>query len=175
MAPYKEPLVHRTSTKPIATIVYAQGEETEKVNKAKEENGVVLLVNGLLSLEKTPAHLINTVKRNSTSSPLLRLPAKIREQIWNLATRSQVIVLETKRNNDVENSRGKRLDKGISCSPDSNSPSFSSFHLTEACRQIYFEAGVKNYEHCIFYFRHRARHEGRLKPDEGSARGDYRH
>ncbi|KAF2786465.1 hypothetical protein K505DRAFT_368215 [Melanomma pulvis-pyrius CBS 109.77] len=49
--------------------------------------------NGLLSLEKTPYHLVDIVKRNRTESRLLRLPSEIRNAIWQYALGNQVDTL----------------------------------------------------------------------------------
>ncbi|KAF2437385.1 hypothetical protein P171DRAFT_492133 [Karstenula rhodostoma CBS 690.94] len=49
------------------------------------EQGVRLLENGLLDLSETPKHLVEVARSNAIESPLLRLPAEIRNRIFELA------------------------------------------------------------------------------------------
>ncbi|KAJ8110972.1 hypothetical protein OPT61_g6314 [Boeremia exigua] len=118
--------------------------------------------NGILNLEKTPPHLVDTVRRNATKSPLLRLPPEIRNQIWYFTMGGQLIAFPNR-----NHAKGcavmceTRADAGFCC-PRSHSnyiyPTMrlqveAAFHLPEVCRQIYAETALTAYQQNTFIFK----------------------
>ncbi|KAF1949429.1 hypothetical protein CC80DRAFT_271733 [Byssothecium circinans] len=112
------------------------------------EHKVTTLPNGLVSLEKTPTHLVGTVKRNSLASPLLRLPTEIREVIWQYATSHRVSIAQ------VENQKTLRVYEvqGHGKPAERNYEPRSCFRLPEVSRQIYSETATLVYSNTIFGF-----------------------
>ncbi|KAF2682807.1 hypothetical protein K458DRAFT_390720 [Lentithecium fluviatile CBS 122367] len=51
----------------------------------EETYKMTILKNGLVGMEHTPDHLVETVKCNAEQSPLLHLPAEPRKMTWELA------------------------------------------------------------------------------------------
>ncbi|KAH6638258.1 hypothetical protein C7974DRAFT_470996 [Boeremia exigua] len=145
---------------PNAAEVKESKSSARPVQQSEASSRIKRYENGLLNLEKTPSHLIAIVKKNA-DSPLLRLPAEIRIQIWSFACGGQLVVLR---------SRLSRTGKGgaVYCQKDedliktaktlqgfcNHTQNFtrmsSAFHLPEVCRQIYSETVLTSYRENIF-------------------------
>ena len=128
---------------------------------------VKLLDNGLLDLSETPAHLVEThvyrtlmdlevfwliassVRRNATESPLLRLPAEIRNRIFEYALGGDTIEID------------RKFECEFKCDVDHGGEDKQFFHccwacrsyfrtvppfaLVQVCRMIYAEAAILGY------------------------------
>ncbi|KAJ4341963.1 beta transducin [Ascochyta clinopodiicola] len=106
--------------------------------------------NGLLNLEKTPAHLVAIAKRNAFESPLLRLPAEIRNQIWSLAMGGQLVVLP-----DDQYVKGCAMKLGPGSYRHTGTKLLAAFHLPEVSRQVYSETALTSYQQNIFMLDYR--------------------
>lgn len=95
-------------------------------------------------------------QRNATGSPLLRLPAEIRNKIWEYACGGQAVVLPAKRGL-TEKGRAVSFSKLHLTSASglgmmevvyrrSTHRALSAFHLPEVCRQIYVETNLTSYK-----------------------------
>ncbi|CAG5173409.1 uncharacterized protein ALTATR162_LOCUS7626 [Alternaria atra] len=126
------------------------------LNRPKPPQGrtypVTLLKNGLVSMERTPDYLLEAAQRNARNSPLLRLPAEIRNMIFRYAVGGNEIHVQrafvyrtSKKWRDNSNSYwhgrathlGDRRLKALAQG--------TAFHLPEVCRQIYAETATLSY------------------------------
>lgn len=109
----------------------------------------------------------NSVKRNATNSPLLRLPTELRLKIWEYALGGQIVAIHR----PVELTEGKVIfgpdsaNKGKAiafvgfpalwrtlCHRTRECTVPSAFHLPEVCRQIYCETSSLAYSSTTFFF-----------------------
>ncbi|OAG21611.1 hypothetical protein CC77DRAFT_817030 [Alternaria alternata] len=113
------------------------------------------LENGLVSMETTPDYLVETIQKNATDSPLLRLPAEIRNTIFRYAVggnkiriRRAVVYRTSKKwrenSNLLWHGRADHLDDRRF------KDQGTAFHLPEVCRQIYAETATLGYATNIF-------------------------
>ena len=84
----------------------------------------------------------NSVKANAVNSPLLRLPAEIRNKIYtySFAPRNAKHIISIKPSTvgyTYEHRRGTEQSR-------------PAFHLIRVCRQIYSEASLLYFQHCVF-------------------------
>ncbi|KAF2636344.1 hypothetical protein P280DRAFT_522285 [Massarina eburnea CBS 473.64] len=117
--------------------------------EVEKEQTLTFLPNGLISMEKTPVRLVEIVKRNSLKSPLLRLPAEIRQMIWNFATSgSKLAIIKLYHTHKgyvyCLKTYGQRYQWGYRAR--------MQFRLPEVCRQINSEMATLPYSNCIFAF-----------------------
>ncbi|KAF1956275.1 hypothetical protein CC80DRAFT_535618 [Byssothecium circinans] len=119
------------------------------------------LESGLVSLEQTPADLVQVVQNNSKTT-LLSLPAEIRMRIWEYALGGVCICHVPLKNSDEANTKVFDEDtafekgSGRDFSPRRNDKSSNtvsySIALLPVCRQIYSEVAVLPYSLNTFYF-----------------------
>ncbi|KAJ4345845.1 beta transducin [Didymosphaeria variabile] len=106
---------------------------------------VPLLPNGLLDLSKTPDHLIPTVQHNATKSPLLRLPAEIRSNIFQYATSGTEFVIEP-----VNQGHGRKVSIDDLSGRNTTDLRRIGMYLPQVSRQIYSETATLVFENNIF-------------------------
>lgn len=85
--------------------------------------------------------MVDRSERNAAESPLLRLPAEIREKVWKCAT-SGVCVNATRRKEIFPTWADGSSEKVVR--------NASAFHLPRVCRQIYAETAVLPYASSTF-------------------------
>ncbi|KAJ8110974.1 hypothetical protein OPT61_g6316 [Boeremia exigua] len=121
--------------------------------------------NGLLNLEETPAHLVATVKLNA-ESPLLRLPAEIRNKIWSFACGGQLVELPRRMQRDHTVKKSRTVKGGavrfweycrsrnvhVYNESQRSRRIIAAFHLPEVCRQIYAETALTSYRENVFLY-----------------------
>ncbi|KAL5425525.1 hypothetical protein PMIN06_012107 [Paraphaeosphaeria minitans] len=119
------------------------------------------LKNGLLNMRNTPVWTIEVSKRNTTESPLLRLPGELRNKIWRFATAGNIVNLhDDEKRPDVLVCKGHTVGivgkdnplRWLSTRAEDKPRLPSAFHLPEVCRQIYHEVGTLAYSDSIFFF-----------------------
>ncbi|KAF3001954.1 hypothetical protein E8E13_007228 [Curvularia kusanoi] len=164
MAPRKSKAKAPAATPPVQSGKVAKPKSKATKGKAKSNaapavppastHGVKLYRDGLVNLERTPAHLVDIVKHNALNSPLLRLPRELRDQIWSFAMGGQLVYLPW-----------HAESRGYAVRPEFQADVYSfhiygfkaeayilpaAFHLPEVCRQIYSEAAMIAYQQNIF-------------------------
>ncbi|KAF2662775.1 hypothetical protein K491DRAFT_709439 [Lophiostoma macrostomum CBS 122681] len=119
-------------------------EDPPKANP-KRKKRVYHLKNGLVSLLRTPSEMVPITKRNA-ETPLLRLPAEIRNRIFEFALGGNII--------DIHKRRGTpRGAFALRSGPSTNVRMLLG--VLEVCRQIYHEAPTIPYSYNIFGFYNR--------------------
>ncbi|KAL1603566.1 hypothetical protein SLS60_005154 [Paraconiothyrium brasiliense] len=111
---------------------------------------VKLLDNGLLDLSETPAHLVEIVRRNATESPLLRLPAEIRNCIFKYALGGDTI--EVARTFDCDVPHHKESKAMPMCPQCRGYFDAVPFPLIQVCRMVYAETAILGYALNTFAF-----------------------
>ncbi|KAF2118565.1 hypothetical protein BDV96DRAFT_643806 [Lophiotrema nucula] len=120
-----------------------QGNLAAPLHEPEAREGTArILQNDLLDASHTPDHLIATFRRNSTQSPLLRLPAELRNKIWEFATSGYQMQIESQ--DDSEHAKSYRL-RVYQRNTISGAPAYHVFSLSAVCRQIYSEVGTLPY------------------------------
>ncbi|KAF2874969.1 hypothetical protein BDV95DRAFT_665622 [Massariosphaeria phaeospora] len=116
---------------------------------------------GLCSTENTPDYLLPVVERNARESPLLSLPAEIRNQIYQYAMGgSEINVTRARPTNHHPDwrkrskclfwhGRATHLEPFVRSSPEGVG---TSFHFPETCRQVYAETVTLGYSTNLFIF-----------------------
>ncbi|KAF2118564.1 hypothetical protein BDV96DRAFT_390469 [Lophiotrema nucula] len=129
---------------------------TKRIQPVQSElQTVKLLENGALNLEETPQYLIELVERNAVQSPLLRIPAEIRNRIFTFAMGGldvQVRFIWTR----VDGNYTRRKLKGRAVDWQNNNQDAvyvqPAFHFIEVSRQIYAEFATLAYSANAFDF-----------------------
>lgn len=148
---------------------------SQQISRLKPPQGrtysVKHLENGLVSMETPPDYLVETwgwyfyarnfsadlprIQKNATDSPLLRLPAEIRNTIFRYAVGGNKIRIERavvyrtskkwrENSNSLWHGRADHLhDRRFKAQG-------TAFHLPEVCRQIYAETATLGYATNIF-------------------------
>ncbi|KAF2437384.1 hypothetical protein P171DRAFT_492132 [Karstenula rhodostoma CBS 690.94] len=128
---------------------------------ARKFPAVRLLQNGLLDLSETPDHLVATVKRNAIESPLLRLPAEIRNRIFQYALGGYTINVRRFKglcilvNCDCRRYVGLKASRdSYDCDGSRTRSTSMPFRLREVCRQAYSETATLGFQLSKFTFDH---------------------
>ncbi|KAI8940197.1 hypothetical protein NX059_003903 [Plenodomus lindquistii] len=111
-----------------------------KVTKSKRKGTVRYFKNGLLYVGRKSGKYFKITQQNARKSPLLRLPAEIRNQIWDMVVGNNIC--------DVRH--GRWIDGAY----ESKSYQVSNFHasLPQTCRQIFAETSLLPYQLSDFFF-----------------------
>ncbi|KAF3001952.1 hypothetical protein E8E13_007211 [Curvularia kusanoi] len=127
---------------------------TEPQGNHRGRSSVACYDNGLLNLEKTPAHLISVAQSNA-ESPLLRLPREIRDLIWKFACGGHYMTTWShSQPHGAPKIRKLTLhadrEKGLLARFRPSENVSSAFSLPRVCRQVYSETALTAYRECVF-------------------------
>ncbi|KAF2639451.1 hypothetical protein P280DRAFT_550206 [Massarina eburnea CBS 473.64] len=122
-------------------------------NDKEPEKYIPIIKDGMLSLDKTPDHLVQIVQKNSSDSPLLRLPAELRTKIFDYVTSGSSVTLT------MINCVGSNVEPWDtkpclrSTVPSTYTPFEHDFALARTCRQIYHETSTMLFSNTAFHVR----------------------
>ncbi|KAF2118567.1 hypothetical protein BDV96DRAFT_685173 [Lophiotrema nucula] len=110
------------------------------------EHSAKLSGNGSFEQNEAPDPLLEIFKHNASKSALLRLPAELRNQIWEYAVGGMFIKIDqgSHGENDLPGVRAFHLDGN------KKSPAAPLFNLQKVCRQIHAETATVFYSHNVF-------------------------